>query len=369
MKMQNGLGLVSALALVVAASPARADLEVTIGGYTGFQAALFDNDTANNSDRDFQSEAEVYVKANAKADNGLEYGAYIELLASTSETANADEVNLYLAGNWGRVELGDQDGAGSELAVVGPYVGMGQALGSYNDYVPTGDRGYARVDSAADPSIKAIDTSDATKITYYTPRFSGFQAGVSYAPERDDNADGEGVQFFDNVGNHDNAFEFGLNYKGEFDAVTVKAGGEYVMADAKDGSGLEDISAWTLGAQVGYMGFTLGGGYTDNGDSGLTDGATDDDVTLWNVGLTYADGPWGVGINYVDADFDQAGTPFGLAGVVGSGGDYTAWGLGGTYKIAPGLTTGADLVFFDRDRVTGTDTDGYVLVTEVRAAF
>ncbi len=237
------------------------------------------------------------------------------------------------------------------------------------DFVPLADRGHAPSEAGGDPNLKAIDTADATKVTYFTPRFSGLQAGVSYAPERDSLASGEGVQFNDNVGNHDNAFEFGLNYKGEFSDVGIKVGGQYTMADAKSGSGLEDINAWSLGTQLSYNSFTFGGGYTHNGDSGLTAGAANDDVSGWNVGATYNAPAWGVGVSYANIDFDQAATPFGAAGATGSGGDYTAYGLGGIYKVAPGLTASADLVFFDRNRVTGADSDGYVAMTEVRAAF
>jgi len=364
------LMLTTALVTFAAVPAAHAELEVTLGGYTTFQAGFFNNDVANSSDRDFQSESELFVKAQAQTENGLKYGAYLELQASTSDGANADEVNLWLEGNWGRVELGDQDGAGSQLAVVGPYVGIGQAMGSYNDFVPSADRGYRNSETAGDPYFKAIDTLDATKVTYYTPRFSGFQAGVSYAPERDSGANGEDVQFFDNVGNHDNAYELGLNYKNEFsNGVKLNVGGEYVGADAKDGSGLEDISSWSLGAQVGYMGFTFGGGYSSYGDSGLATGVASDDVTIWNAGLTYESGAWGVGANFVQVDFDDNGVPFEVTGATGAGGTYTAYGIGGTYKLAPGLSAGADLVFFDRNRDAGADTDGYVLVTEVKAAF
>ena len=349
--------------------PALAEMEVTVGGYTGFQAAVFDNDAANNSGRDFLTEAEIHVKASGKADNGLEYGALVELFASTSDSTNANEANIWLAGNWGRLELGDQDGAGSELAELTPYVGIGQVRGSYIDFVPAADRGHAPSENGMDTNLKAIDTSDATKVTYYTPRYSGFQAGVSYAPERDSNASGEAVQFADNAGNHENAVELGLNYKGEFSDVGIKVGGQYTHADAKTGATLEDISAWSLGTQLSYNGFAVGGGYTHNGDSGQTVGTADDTVTGWNAGITYNSGPWGVGLSYADIDFDTAATPFGATGATGSGGDYTVWGLGGIYKVAPGLTAAADLAFYDRNRVTGTDTDGYVAMTEVRAAF
>lgn len=366
------LNLIATTALVstgLFALPAHAEMDVTIGGYVGFQAAAFDNDTANNSGRDFQSESEIHIKATGKADNGLEYGALVELRTSTSDTQNADETNVWLSGGWGRLELGDQDGAGSESAELAPYVGIGQVRGSYMDFVPAADRGHAPSEAASDSNLKAIDTADATKVTYYTPRFQGFQAGVSFAPERDNLASGEGVQFSDNVGNHDNAYELGLNYKGEFSGVGIKVGGQYTHADAKTGSGLEDIGAWSTGTQLSYNSFTLGGGYTHNGDSGLTAGAAGNNVTSWNVGLTYNAVQWGIGASYADIDFGQAGTPFGATGATGSGGHYTAYGLGGVYKVAPGLTAGADLMFYDRNRVTGADTNGYVAITEIRAAF
>lgn len=358
--------LVSACLLAL---PAQADMAVTVGGYTGFQAALFDNDLANSSGRDFQSESEIHVRAKGTADNGLEYGVLIELMTSTSDTANANEANLYLSGNWGRLELGDQDGAGSELAELAPFVGIGQVRGSYMDFVPAADRGHAPSEAVGDSNLKAIDTSDATKLTYFSPRVQGVQAGISYAPERDNKSSGEDVQFSSNTGNHENAYELGLNYKGEFSGVGVKVGGQYTHAYAKNGSTLEDISAWSLGSQLSYNNFTVGGGYTHNGNSGQTVGTASDIVTGWNVGVTYNAAQWGVGVSYADISFDNAATPFGAAGAVGSGGDYTAYGMGGVYKVAPGLTAAADMMFYDRNRVTGSDTNGHVAMTEVRAAF
>lgn len=359
---------VSALALA-AAVPAHAEMEVRVGGYVGFQAGFVDNDTANNSERDFQSESEVHVTASGAADNGLKYGAYVELQTSTSDTVNTDEANLFLEGSWGRVELGDQDGAGSVLAVQAPDAGIGQVNGSYNDFVPAADRGHRNSESNGDGFIKPLDTADATKITYYTPKLEGFQAGVSYAPERDDSEDGEQVQFFENIGNHKDAFEFGLKYEGEFAGVGVKAGGAYNMASAKTGSGLEDISAWGLGAALTWQGFSFGGTYFDNGDSAMTTGIASDNVKGYALGLSYKQDAWGIAASWAQVDFDQAGTPFELTGATGAGGEYTAYGAGGTYKLTPGLTVGADLMFFDRNRVTGTDTNGTVLITAVRAAF
>lgn len=356
--------LLATTALIAAtafAAPAKAELEVTVGGMTAFQAAMFDNDSAT-ADRDFQSEAQIAVNADATADNGLQYGAKVLLDASTSDSNNADEVGIYLAGSWGRVELGDDDGA-SELNVSAPTVGIGQINGSYDDYITAGDRAHA-LNDRRNHNFTAFDSDDDTKITYYTPKFSGFQAGVSYVPQSD--AGGETVSLTDT--SPKDVFEVGLGYDGEFNGVMVKLGGNYNFGDAATGT--EDLSAWTVGGQVGYKGFRFGGGYTHDGDSLAASGTADDDITSWNVGATYENGPWGVGISYLDVDFDDAAVASTVGGgATGSGGDYTAWAFGGTYTVAPGLTVGADLAFYDRDRVTGTDTDGYVLVTDVTAAF
>ncbi len=379
--------LLATTALIAAstfAAPAKADLEVTIGGFTSFQAGFFDHDTAD-ANRDFQSEAQIAVMADGTADNGLQYGAKVLMDASTSDSANTDEVGLYLAGSWGRVEMGDDDGA-SELVVFAPTVGIGQINGSYDDFIPVTAQAHL-VNDRGDHNFTAIDGDDSTKITYYTPKFSGFQAGVSYAPEYQGfnlfgftslaGSAGENVSLLKDTTLVSNIIEVGLGYEGEFSGVGVKLGGNYVSGDTTDadidpGVGvvtLEDVSAWSLGAQIGYNGFKFGGGYTHNGDSLQEDGFGDDSVTSWNIGATYENGPWGVGVSYLNTDFDTNGVATTLV-TTGVGGDYTAWAMGATYKVAPGLTTGADLAFYDRN-ATGTtsDEDGFVALVDVTAAF
>jgi outer membrane protein OmpU len=387
--------LLATTALIAAsafAAPAKADLEVTVGGFTAFQAGFFDNDSTTSSDRDFQSEAQIAVMADGTADNGLQYGAKVLLDASTSDTTNSDEVGIYLAGSWGRVELGDDDGA-SELVVYAPTVGVGQINGSYDDFISSTAQAHF-VNDRGDHNFTALDSDDSTKITYYTPKFSGFQAGVSYAPEYQygvasvagvatlvTNTGGEAVTLSENGSLASDIFEFGLGYEGEVSGVGVKVGGNYIVGTAIDDfdpvtagtQAVEDLNAWSLGAQVAYNGFKFGGGYTSNGDSFQSDGVGSDDVTSWNIGATYENGPWGVGVSYLDTDFDTnavaltAASAFGLGGV---GGDYTAWAMGATYKVAPGLTTGADLAFYDRNATgTANDEDGFVALVDVTAAF
>ncbi len=360
------LGGVAVVAVLLAAPVARAEMDVTVGGFSAFRMGFFDNKAANQTGRDFSQEAEVHIRADGKADNGLEYGAKVELYASTSDVTNADEAGLYLKGDWGRLELGDDDGASDQLSVVAPTVGIGQINGRYLDFVPSSSRPSGNVKDTGGGIIKPLDTDDATKVTYYTPRVYGFQAGISYAPEVGSMSDGEQVQFLKDVGAgpyQQDYIETGLNYRGKYQDFGFLAGFAFDTADAKAGSGREDVNAWGLGGRVTYKGFAYGGGYVDNGDSNNPVATARDDETAWNVGATYKDGAWGVAVNYLAEDYETAG------GRSGAGGTYDAVVFGGTYKIADGLTTSADLAFFDRDKVTGTDDDGYVFVLETKASF
>lgn len=355
----------AALIALLVASPfsARAEMETTLGGFVAFRAGAFDNDLANPSRRDFSQESEIHISVVNTADNGMQYGGKVELLTSTSDTSNSDEVGLFMQGDWGRVELGDDDGASDQLSVMAPVVGIGQLNGRYLDYVPFSSRPAGNVKDTGGGMIKPLDTDDSTKITYYTPKYMGWQAGVSYAPEASSGNSGEEVQLFDNVGNQRDFFEYGLRYSdklGDFRVTTGFAGG---FASAKDGSGREDVTTWGLGARVYYKSFGLGGGYVDNGDSNNAVGLTDDNETAWNFGATYRDGPWGFAVNYLTEDYGLQG------GRTTEGGTYDAVVFGTSYRIVRGLTTGADLAFYDRDKVTGTNDSGYVFVLETKASF
>src|SRR5277367_2906153 len=95
----------------------------------------------NGHNDQFKTDTEIHITATGKADNGLVYGMYVEIEAdpalnvlttstvniagangTTTQTASGtsgqnyiDEANIFLQGSWGRVEMGDQDGAGDQL--------------------------------------------------------------------------------------------------------------------------------------------------------------------------------------------------------------------------------------------------------------
>lgn len=365
--------VVSSVALValLTSLPAHAELDVTLGGEVSFQAAMFDTDRTDSSDRDFASTSDMFIRASGTAENGMEYGALVSLLTSTSDTNNSKRTYVYAQGGWGRVELGDNDGA-SELGLYAPTVGVGQIDGALNDFIFFSDRADTQGD-LGDANFKPLDSFRATKATYYTPVIAGFQAGASYAPEWDSSATGESVQFLTDAGQASNIVELALRYQDDIGPVNLGVSGQYNFGEGADmGGGLisNNLSAWGLGMTAAYKGFTVGGGYTHDGNSLNSRTQVNDDVSSWNIGATYEQGAWGVGISYLAYDLDQNGSVTGSLPSDGSSGKFTLTALGATYAVAPGLAVGADLGFYDRDRdAPAVDTNGWVLVTEVRASF
>jgi len=67
----------------------------------------------------------------------------------------------------------------------------------------------------------ANTTSDATKATYFTPRFSGFQLGASLTPDTGITAGTGGLVDTDNDGDFENVVSLGANYVGKFDEVGI----------------------------------------------------------------------------------------------------------------------------------------------------
>jgi hypothetical protein len=357
------------------ASVAQAQITVSLGGYTEFFAGFYDDDSSNRTNREFELETEIVVRADGKADNGLLYGAKIELQNSTggggATGVGTDEASVYLGGTWGRIELGDFDGAADTLKIYAPLVGTEQIDGDYGDFAAVTDP-VSGLDFGGQPSfgIHIPNAGDATKVMYLTPRFAGFQAGVSYAPESDSQAQNV-VQFKDTVGYKD-WIEGGVNYTGEFSGFSVALGATVSSAsgkgDAAAGTELEDFTAWNVGAQVGFGGFLVGGGYVDADDFNVTTGSAGADQSVWHAGISYTAGPVAVGASYMDAEgYKSAGGTYAS--------DYKAYGVGAAYTLAPGLVVQTEFMYIDEELRAASNAgpsvsnEGYVVIVGTRLDF
>jgi outer membrane protein OmpU len=365
----------SALAALSAGSAAHAQVTVSLGGYTEFFAAIYNDDVpGGRTGREFEIDTEIVIRADGKADNGLLYGAKVEIQNNQSPApgVGTDEASVYLAGTWGRLELGDFDGASDSLAIYAPVVGIEQIDGEYEDFlgVSTGGIRYGEGPWGAE-TAKTPDSGDSTKIMYLTPRVAGFQAGISYAPEN--GSEGQAVTALKPNTGYKDFLEFGANYDNAIEGIkfTLSATGSTASGQSAGGTQqLEDFLTWQVGGKVSYAGLSLGGSYIDADDFNKpTAGALGGDQYSWNVGIGYTSGPVAVAASYLKAEgYKRAADTF--------ANDYQLYGVGLAYTMAPGLVLESDLMFVD-ERLTGgtaaapvrTDNDGYVWMLATRLNF
>ena len=154
------------------------DLELT--GFAWFEAFGGEQDDLQldptlSRSLDFRNDTEIQVIARAKYEQtGLEYGATIEFEADTDNTFNTDESWVFLRGGWGEVRIGDEDGVVDDSAIGAHTIAAGTGGIDGSDAVIT-----------AAEVVFLKNSSDATKIRYYTPSFGTLSLGVSYAPTQE----------------------------------------------------------------------------------------------------------------------------------------------------------------------------------------
>lgn len=321
------------------------------GGYR-FSILAFDQDVRAGRGRGYRfssDEAEVKFAAGGVADNGLEYGFEMELQTQTNDGNNADETWGYLRGNWGEINLGDQDDAADRMAIGGEDAMPGR--GGYDGAV--GDVfNFPALSVFNGPG--ATFTGDATKVTYFTPRFFGFQLGGSWTPDSNHNG---GAAPADNDSAFENTASGGLNFAEDFNGFGVILAGTIAWTDSRENNGADTGEAWQgqVGALFSYAGFQLGGAY------GIGDNlAQSTDEAWWaDVGLNYSTGPWKVGGGYFYSETDL---------VAGGEAEVEIWSVGANYQVAPGMAIASDVNFVDTT-APGFNNDGTVFVLSTIFSF
>lgn len=342
------LGTTALVSAGLVAGPALASdpLTVTVGGTVTTGIYYIDADDLGpvqyNESAVKLVARNIDINAEGTLDNGMVAGVMATLSLGddwNTHFANNDaafrELFAYLEGGFGRFEMGGTDGAAFKMHYTSPWFVPGNGVDSPNilnlpSTVATGRH-----------STFSLMAADANKVTYFTPRFAGFQLGLSYTPDvsyNGPNPNGLGALPGGTLGRIDNVVEVALNYAGSFGSVDLGADGFYVTGDANVPLGTSsDPEEMGGGLNIGIAGFTLGGAYYKSEDLAVTSipvisGANFEDE-VWTVGLSYATGPWTVGVAYLE---DEVSTP-------GASVDTTTWQTGGGYNLGSGVDIGLDL--------------------------
>lgn len=275
-------------------------------------------------------QANARLTADWTTESGRVFGFSIETSSEDRETEalNTGEIYAYVASDFGRLEIGKQDGAADTLSYRAPVVALGQVRGDFARY------------AGASALLSAYDTGDAPKITYLSPPMGGLRVGISYAPE--DERDDGGMR-------QENAVELGAQYERPAGDWIVGASAGWVQAEADPGSGRQDIRSWSAGLQARRGPIRIGVGYVDRGDSNqLLAGY---DQTEWSAGVAWVEDRWGL-----------AGS---LASSEAKGFENRLIGVGGYYDLTDWVTLRADLVRIDMQRGLAPREDGLVFVAEL----
>jgi predicted porin len=383
-KMKKVLLGTSALALAGAfASPAAsAEWEVRVGGYmeqyVAFATSDFDDDRSGDWDGiDSKQDAEIFFAPSITLDNGIKIGANVQLEALQNGD-QIDEAYMFIKGSFGEVLLGSENSAGYKMTYAAPdvtFVNVNSgSLGSFIPYSGGGAGSDIFRGTLGSTFLENGRNNDAHRFTYFTPRFSGFQVGVSYA--RDGNQDSN-AQLDGDVGLRD-IFDVGANYVNSFGDFDIALSGRWGTADDHDGS---DATVWSAGLNLGFSGVTIGGSYAEQNNAGTMDGE------VYDVGISYVTGPWGFSVTYMHGE--NMGNPEGAVAETHTGGgvfvpavpatpeigdeELDQFLVGISYSLAKGVKLSAFGAYVDFDDANGGTSDdsidGFVIGTGIKISF
>jgi hypothetical protein len=285
---------------------------------------------------------------------GSEDGAaYLLQVAAPSADSNIDGMRVYVSG-------------------LNPDVWDDQTVG---DFVFGGAASPYMQDTVFNLGYDNAFFRDTDRITYLTPKWNGFQAGVSFAPENGQNAVNnayQGMSADDSSRDYENLFEVAARWDGEFEGFGISIGAGYANASPENSTavaagsfGSDDISSWDAGVTVSWNDISLGAAYLNYTDTGASfvGGTAGEDVDIWTVGAAWDNGPYHLGATWYTSTIE--GNAFGLGGTyfAGAGGtpgaemEIDRITLGGGYTYGPGMTFRGSVAFGSVDENFGANGD------------
>lgn len=266
------------------------------------------------------SDSEIFFGGRTTLANGITIGFDVQLEANTSGD-QIDESYLFVDGAFGRLVIGSENTADYLMNYSIP--GVGRSWGALESSAtqaivrPTNvtflDTVQSGKGSGGGGTVLPNGGNDQQRLTYFTPRFFGFGAGVSYTPNvTTGTAGAAGVTSFEDVNgfadktrNRHNAFSGSVNFTNNFAGFQVNAsvGMSYYpkLSNATTAPGNNTVKDISAGLQVGLGGFLVGGGYRDLSVKG---GA--EDGYAWGLGATWTGGPFAIGANYLTSKVEGA---------------------------------------------------------------
>ncbi len=315
-------------------------VELTANGAISLQAGAYEDPETGRSDEASEWDASLILNAEYVAASGLVYGfrAEVDTGDREAEDLQRDEIYVYLAGGFGRVELGEQDGPADTISLHAPLVGLGQIRGDFVRYAGTA------------ALISPFDTRDALKILYLSAPVRGFRFGVSYAPELESNSDDPNPR---RRTRQENAIETALAYQTTLGDWVGGVSAAYVYGEADPVTERQDLESWSIGSEFRRGPLAIGAAFVSRGDSNsLTRGLDEEEI---NAGIAWRAERWGVALSASETE----STIF----------TNRLIGLGGYYELSEHWVLRADFVSIEEEPVGAPSASGSVAIAEISFRF
>lgn len=367
------LGIAAAPSALAQIDAQHGPIVLTLEGYANLTTGFGDLNPSTDEFADGNLRVDAAVRALARWANpaGPNVGLRVAIETSAEDELDVAEASLLILGRGGRLEIGDRQGLPDVLvgyapnnftftgAEFGPASGPSLDPGGGLQTVFLGRELAAQLRELSVLGFAASLADDrSSKLLYVSPKWRGWLAGVSYAPNATD------PRFSDLV-------QAGLTRDLYWKENVLHVGGSYSFARADDRLlGPRDIRSLNVGATlvVDYD-WMFGASFTYDGTSGVPapiSGASPAD-SAWGcvVSINYNRGPWTIGA------FAQRSTREGDEMRPGDDG-LSAFEAGLSYRVSTRLRLYGAWYYFDLDDEGGTvATDrhrGQVVLIGLRAA-
>jgi len=375
--------LVAAGVLTVSGAALAQKPTLTLGGNSEQIFGVGNNDDAFdalNGQRvgfDQHSDGEIFFNGSVTLDNGIKIRTRVELESNTEsntagETSNTahgtqgdtiDEHWMRISGSFGEIRLGSHDAAAQAMTT--GYLGTWATNVHLNLGFDTSDW-ISNPAAVGASTVGRVDlTSDGEAVSYFTPRFAGFQVGVSYIPSADEDVNNQRAL---SGGNADHeGWSLGLNFNKKFGSVGVGIAAGYNWMDEST-AGQEDPKVWGVGGRVDFAGFRIAVSWVDRDDqktAGVTSAAGQETL---EAGIRYTFGPNAVSLVHLSAETTAS------SNATGDGDEAKVTWLAYRRTLGPGVTWGVSAIFADFDdaaagAAAGTSNSGEALVTSINVRF
>jgi outer membrane protein OmpU len=296
-QLMAGTALVAATMFIaggaVAAEKKKMKPSISVNGYyEGVVGGILDEDMgADTSALDTRTDAEIHFNGRATLDSGIKMHAHVELEGQNHHSGPyggggdpIDEYFLSLSGSFGQITLGGTGGAPVKMltGLSGSWAtGVGESLSFNDDWVDSvsGGKGHGFYTMRH----SRLDTGDAEKVTYISPKFGGFQVGATYSPNMQNHDSNARINA--TAERHD-GLEGAVSYGGKFGNVGFGVGAGMTAYQGGTEGTPGNSSDWLVAARLDF-----GGGFRVSiAHKRVTNDADAEQGSLTDIGARFVQG-------------------------------------------------------------------------------